>query len=176
MPFCRGYWDEMLFSELIQRGTTRWRQIPAMSGSYACPGPPPAQTLCLGFPAPALLKAIQGFSLAKICTSVEKRGALTHWYNFGGPAAKITEDWFISPLEEAGTQLCVRVSCLSYLTLCDPVGCSHQALLSVGFLRQGYWSGLPLPSAGDLPDPGTEPESPALQADSFLSEPPGKPL
>ena len=46
---------------------------------------------------------------------------------------------------------------------------------SMEFYRQGYWSGLPFPSPGDLPDPGIEPRSPALQADSLLSEPPGKP-
>ena len=44
----------------------------------------------------------------------------------------------------------------------------------MGFFRQEYWSGLPFPSPGDLPDPGIEPGSPALQADSLLSEPPGK--
>ena len=43
----------------------------------------------------------------------------------------------------------------------------------VGFSRQEYWSGLPFPSPGDLPDPGLEPGSPALQADSLPSEPPG---
>ena len=42
--------------------------------------------------------------------------------------------------------------------------------------RQEYWSGLPFPSPGDLPDPGIEPRSPALQADPLTSEPPGKPL
>ena len=42
------------------------------------------------------------------------------------------------------------------------------------FPRQGYWIGLPFPSPGDLPDPGIEPMSPALQADSLLTEPPGK--
>ena len=40
------------------------------------------------------------------------------------------------------------------------------------FSRQECWSGLPFPSPGDLPDPGIEPESPALQADSLQSEPP----
>ena len=44
----------------------------------------------------------------------------------------------------------------------------------MGFSRQEYWSGLPFPSPGDLPDSGIEPESPGLQADSSLSEPPGK--
>ena len=48
---------------------------------------------------------------------------------------------------------------------------AHQGPLSMGFPRQEYWSGLPLPSPGDLPDPGTEPKSPVLQADSLLSEP-----
>ena len=50
----------------------------------------------------------------------------------------------------------------------------HQAPPSMGFSRQEYWSGVPFPSPGDLPDPGTEPGSPALQADALLSEPPGK--
>ena len=49
-----------------------------------------------------------------------------------------------------------------------------QALLSTEFSRQEYWSGLPFPSPGDLPDPGIEPGSPALQADTLLSEPLGK--
>ena len=50
-----------------------------------------------------------------------------------------------------------------------------QALLSLEFSRQEYWSGLPFPSPGDLPNPGIEPGSPASQADSLLSELPGKP-
>ena len=45
----------------------------------------------------------------------------------------------------------------------------------MGFSRQEYWSGLPFPSPGDLPNPGIEPGSPVLQADCVLSEPPGKP-
>ena len=45
----------------------------------------------------------------------------------------------------------------------------------MGFPRQEDWSGLPLSSPGDLPDPGIKPMSPALQADSLLSKPPGKP-
>ena len=50
----------------------------------------------------------------------------------------------------------------------------HQAPPSMGFSRQEYCSGLPFPSPGNLPDPRIEPRSPALQADSLLSEPPGK--
>ena len=53
---------------------------------------------------------------------------------------------------------------------------SHQAPLSLGFPRQGYWSGLPFPSPGDLPDSGIEPVSPALAGGFFTTEPPGKPL
>ena len=46
----------------------------------------------------------------------------------------------------------------------------------MGFSRQEYWSGLPIPSPEDLPDPVIEPRSPALQADTLLSLPPGKPI
>ena len=49
-----------------------------------------------------------------------------------------------------------------------------QASLSMGFSRQEYWSGLPFPSPGDLPDIGINPRSPGWQADSLPSEPPGK--
>ena len=52
---------------------------------------------------------------------------------------------------------------------------AHQAPPSMGFSRQEYWNRLPFPSAGDLPDPGIEPRSPALQAGALTSEPPGKP-
>ena len=49
-----------------------------------------------------------------------------------------------------------------------------KAPLSMGFIRQEYWSGLPFPSPGDLPNPGIEPGCPALQADSLLAESGGK--
>ena len=61
-------------------------------------------------------------------------------------------------------------------TLATPWTVAHQAPLSMGFSRQEYWSGLPFPSPGDLPNPGIEPRSPILQADSLPPEPPGKPL
>ena len=64
----------------------------------------------------------------------------------------------------------------SCLTLYDPWIVAHQASLSMEFIRQGYWSELPFPLPGDLPDPGIEPGSPVLQVDSILFEPPGKPL
>ena len=55
---------------------------------------------------------------------------------------------------------------------CDPMG---QAPLSMEFSRPEYWSGLPFPSPGDLPNSGIEPASPILQADSLSPEPPEKP-
>ena len=53
----------------------------------------------------------------------------------------------------------------------SPWTVAHQTPLSVGFSRQEYWSGLPFPSPGDLPDPGIEPMSPALQVNALLLEP-----
>ena len=53
-------------------------------------------------------------------------------------------------------------------TLEIPWTVGHQAPLSLGFSKQEYWSGLPFPSPGDLPDPGIEPESPALQAEASV--------
>ena len=60
-------------------------------------------------------------------------------------------------------------------TLCDPWTVAHQVPPSMGFSRQEYWSGLPFPSPGDLPNPGIKPRSPTLQADALTSAPPGKP-
>ena len=58
-------------------------------------------------------------------------------------------------------------------TLCDPMDCSPGSSVH-GLSRQEYWSGLPFPSPGDLPDPGIKPGSPALQADSSPSEHQGR--
>ena len=52
---------------------------------------------------------------------------------------------------------------------------AYQSPPSMGFSKQECWSGLPIPSPGDLPYPGIEPGSPTLQADALPSEPPGKP-
>ena len=65
----------------------------------------------------------------------------------------------------------VAQSCL----FATPWTVAHQAPLSMEFSRQEYCSGLPFPSPGDLSNPGIKPGSPALQADSVPSEPPGKP-
>ena len=58
----------------------------------------------------------------------------------------------------------------SHPTLVTPWTVTCQVPLSMGFSRQEYWNGLPFPSPGDLPDPGIEPGSPALQVDSLLTE------
>ena len=64
----------------------------------------------------------------------------------------------------------------SCLTLCHPVDCSPPASSVMEFSRQEYRSGLPIPSPGDLLDPGIKSRSPTLQADLLSSEPPGKPV
>ena len=69
---------------------------------------------------------------------------------------------------EVKSLTCVRL-------FATPWTVAHQAPPSMGFSRQEYWSGLPFPSPGDLPDPGIKPGSPALQADVLTFEPPGKP-
>ena len=66
----------------------------------------------------------------------------------------------------------VKVKSLSCVQLfAIPWTVVYQASLSMGFSRQEYWSGLPFPSPGDLPNPGIEPRYPALQADALPSEP-----
>ena len=70
----------------------------------------------------------------------------------------------------------VKVKLLSHVQLfATPWTAAYQAPPSMGFSRQEFWSGLPFPSPGDLPDPGIESGSPAFQADALISEPPGKP-
>ena len=73
--------------------------------------------------------------------------------------------------------MCAVLVCLvaqSCLTLCDPWTVPARLLCPWGFSRQEYWSGLPFPSPGDLPNPGIKTRSISLQADSLSSEPPGK--
>ena len=69
--------------------------------------------------------------------------------------------------------MCGSLSCARLFVTPWTVG--HQAPLSMEFSKQEYCSGLPFPSPGHLPDSEVEPGSPALQADSLPSEPPGKP-
>ena len=72
------------------------------------------------------------------------------------------------------TMCCVCLVTQSCPTFATPQIVACQVPLSMGFSRQEYWSGLPFPSPGDLPDLGIEPRSPALQADFFPTELQGK--
>ena len=67
--------------------------------------------------------------------------------------------------------VCVSQSCPFFVT---PWTVARQTSLSMGFSRQEYWSGIALPSPGDLPGPRTEPRSPTVQQDSLPFELPGK--
>ena len=75
-----------------------------------------------------------------------------------------TRDWHCQR-----SVLCGLVAKLC-LTLASQQTVASQAPLSMGFSRQEYWSGLPIPSLGDLPNPGLEPRSPALRVDSLPTE------
>ena len=68
----------------------------------------------------------------------------------------------------------VQFSSVASDSLRPPWTVAYEAPQSMGFSSQEYWSGLPFPSPGDLPDPGVEPRSPALQADALPSQPPSK--
>ena len=77
--------------------------------------------------------------------------------------------------EESIAVMCVHAQSLSRVQLSViPWSVAHQAPLTVEFSKQKYWSVLPFPSPGDLPDPGIEPASPALASGLFTTEPPGK--
>ena len=120
----------------------------------------------------------------KPLSSKHKRGTAESWakgqirvdLGFGGS----WREWQRSskqrcPLEAWAEAEEGKVTSLSHVRLfATPWAVAHQASPSMGFSRQEYWSGLPFPSPGDLPDPGIEPGSPALQADTLPSEPPGK--
>ena len=81
------------------------------------------------------------------------------------PSRQLIIEWIA---HEYQFLVCMKVKSESEVTqscptLCNPMGSSlHQAPPSMGFSSQEYWSGLPFPSPGDLPDPGTEPRSPTL--------------
>ena len=82
---------------------------------------------------------------------------------------------WINIQNERSDSILKKVKSLSCVQLfATPWTVAYQALPSMGFSRQEYWSGLPFPSPEDLPDLGIEPRSPALQADALPSEPPGK--
>ena len=84
-------------------------------------------------------------------------------------------DFYVCPSDNI-TVTIKLVKSLSHVQLFEiPWTVAYKAPLSMGFSRKEYWSGLPFPSPGDLPDPGIKPGSSTLQADALPSEPPGKP-
>ena len=84
-------------------------------------------------------------------------------------------DFYVCPSDNI-TVTIKWVKSLSHVQLFEiPWTVAYKAPLSMGFSRKEYWSGLPFPSPGDLPDPGIKPGSSTLQADALPSEPPGKP-
>ena len=94
------------------------------------------------------------------------------------PPCRWMEQMFSSSLGPAKTfpAKTVKVKSLSHVQLfATPWTVAYQAPPSMGFSGQEYWSGLPFPSPGDLPDPGIESGTPAFQAEALTSEPPGKP-
>ena len=99
---------------------------------------------------------------------------------FWGLSFQFSHSGWNAPIQKRyfNVKACVHAKLLQLCpTNCNPMDCSCQGPLPVEFSRQEYWSGLPCPLLGDLPNPGIKPRSPALQADSLLnlSEPSGKP-
>ena len=80
----------------------------------------------------------------------------------------------MSKLTQLLNVLCALLSHSVMSDSATPWTVARQAPLSMGFFRQEYWSGLPFPFPGDLPNSGIEARSPVLQADSLSSEPPEK--
>ena len=126
---------------------------------------------CLPFSIPLLKKfpSIAQFSLPCMCVQM---------------LSYLQSQSFLNVYHVSSQQsLCTIVSyaCVKFLRLCpilcDPMDVARQASLSMGFSRQEYWSGLPFPSPGDLPDPGIEPRSlmsPALAGRLFTTSAPGE--
>ena len=102
--------------------------------------------------------------------STGERGHLFYIPNLSG------EVWSFSPFIMLVKVFCkVKQMMLSHVRLfATPWTVAYHVPPSMGFSRQEYWSGFPFPSPEDLPDPGIEPESPAVLADALPSEPPGK--
>ena len=96
------------------------------------------------------------------------RGAWQAYSPWGCKETDMTK-WLTHFIERKKVKSLSRVGLFA-----TPRTAARQAPLSMGFSGQEYWSGLPCPSPGDLPNPGIEPRSPALQADALSSEPPGK--
>ena len=131
---------------------------PCLNGTLFCYRAPPAGLHC--FLSPVAIPA--HFPRGPICGHVQPSGSDSP---LGVPAESgflKALPWLWESLSECGGGSVTKW----YLILATPKTVVCQAPLSMGFSRQEYWSGLPFPSPGDLPHPGIEPGSPALQADS----------
>ena len=82
----------------------------------------------------------------------------------------LNQTWVCSPAHSKASLLTQGCDGSESCSVVSPWTVARQAALSMGFSRQEYWSGLPFPSPGNLPNPGTKPRSPALQADSSPEE------
>ena len=87
----------------------------------------------------------------------------------GGSEVPLKPERCLQKSEKVKLLSCVRLFVIPWTVVSQAPPC-------MGCSRHDYWSGLPSPSPGDLPDPGIKPGSPALQADALPSEPPGKPI
>ena len=109
------------------------------------------------------------------CSVYIRMYSLAEWrrWRFGQRRFFFCED-LTDGMEQSYSSM--KVKSLSRVRLfATPWTVVYQASPSMGFSRQKYWSGLPFPFPGDLPNPGIKPGSPALEADALTSEPPGKP-
>ena len=132
------------------------------------------QKHCFWTPAsfPFLVIGFSGFQLLLTLECWELTHAFkTHSHLLFNPAS--VSFCYLQPKSPNEHGICCCLVTKLYLTLCDPI--VHQASLSMGFARQEYWSGLPCPPPGDLPDPGIESTSSVLAGRFFTTEPPGKP-
>ena len=112
------------------------------------------------------------FLLRNLYATVRSRHGTTDWFQTG---KGVHQGCILSPCLFNSYAVWSEVKSLSRIWLfATPWTVAYQAPLSMGFSRQEYWNGLPFPSPGDLPNPGIEPRSPTLQADTLPSEPPGK--
>ena len=122
----------------------------------------------------ALVSIVQ--NVVKTQTSLQEEGRMKSIFRAGNlPNLKSDHHWEVLwPLLQEKIYAYNEVKPLSRVQLfVTPWTVAYQAPPSMGFSRQEYWSGLPFPSPGYLPDPGIEPRSPTVQADPLTSEPPG---
>ena len=117
---------------------------------------------------PSILPAVGSFQTSQILVSWPKYWSFSFsknpFYEYSG-LIYFRTDWFACVYLQTSVLSCVRL-------FATPRTVDYQSPLPTGFSRQEYWSRLPFPAPGDLPDPGIQPGSPALQTEASPSEPP----